>query len=271
MTLAEITIGIDPEIELGPLTLAWHGIGIAVGIAVGGWLAARFAAERGLSRDHTFNLVALIAIAGIVGSRLFFLAEDDPAGLVNPADWLGTRGFSFYGAIILGVGAVGFALWRYRLDRSYLDALAAGFPLGLAVGRIGDLISGEHHGPPTAAPWGVSYTNPEAEVPQLGAAYHSGALYEIVLGLVMLGLTLAVWRRLPRTLDLLWTVIGLFALGRFLIFFYRSDSDELALGLSESQWISIGLVAVSCAAALIARRRGSATAPHGPSYSPRGP
>lgn len=30
-SLAVITIGMDPTIELGPITLAWHGITIAIG------------------------------------------------------------------------------------------------------------------------------------------------------------------------------------------------------------------------------------------------
>jgi len=31
-----ITIGIDPTIEIEPITLAWHGLTIAVGILIGG-------------------------------------------------------------------------------------------------------------------------------------------------------------------------------------------------------------------------------------------
>ena len=36
---AVITIGIDPEIHLGPLTLTWHGLTIALGVLVGGLIA----------------------------------------------------------------------------------------------------------------------------------------------------------------------------------------------------------------------------------------
>jgi prolipoprotein diacylglyceryltransferase len=39
--LAVITIGIDPEIDLGPLTLSWHGLTIAIGVVIGGLAAAR--------------------------------------------------------------------------------------------------------------------------------------------------------------------------------------------------------------------------------------
>jgi hypothetical protein len=34
--VAVITIGIDPEIHLAPLTLAWHGVTIALAILIGG-------------------------------------------------------------------------------------------------------------------------------------------------------------------------------------------------------------------------------------------
>ena len=255
MPFAEITIGIDPEIDLGPLTIAWHGIGIAAGIAAGGWLASRFAAEQRLSRERLINLVVLIAVAGIVGSRLFFLAEQDPAALVNPAEWLGTRGFSFYGAMLLGVAAVGFALWRRGLDRAYLDALAAGFPLGLAVGRIGDVINGEHYGGPSDAPWAIRYTHPDAEVPVTGVAYHSGGLYEVLLGLAMLAVIWPLRHRFKTPTQLLWVVVAAYAAGRFVIFFFRDDSDELAAGLSNGQWTSLVLIAVSVAAASIVGRR----------------
>jgi prolipoprotein diacylglyceryltransferase len=41
MSAATITVGIDPTIELGPVTLAWHGLTIVLGIVAGGIVAAR--------------------------------------------------------------------------------------------------------------------------------------------------------------------------------------------------------------------------------------
>ncbi len=52
---AAITIDIDPEVHLGPLTLAWHGVGIALGLVVGFQFAARYGMARGLDRDRILS------------------------------------------------------------------------------------------------------------------------------------------------------------------------------------------------------------------------
>lgn len=267
--LAEIRIGIDPSIELGPLMLAWHGVMTAAGLVAGGWFATHYARRRELDPGPVLNLVVATALTGIVGARLLFLLQEQPGDLLRPGDWLGTRGFSIYGGVIGGALGAAVYLTRASLDARYLDALAAGFPVGLAIGRIGDLISGEHYGPRTDLPWGVSYTHPAAEVPATGVAYHSGGLYEIVLGLATLAITALLWRRLTRPLALFWTVIGLYGVGRFVMFFYRSDSDVLALGLDESQWISVALVAAAGFGLLRDRAGRSTGQPSAASYSPR--
>lgn len=252
---AVITIGIDPTIELGPLTLAWHGLMIAVGIWVGAWLAARYARERGLDPERVLALVLVVAVAGIVGARLFYLAIDDAAALLSPDDWLGARGFAFYGALILGPVAVWIYLRRERLSVRYLDALAAGFPLGMAVGRIGDVINGEHFGPPSSLPWAFRHTHPDADVPNALVSYHSGGFYEVVLAVVIFAIVWPLRHRFQRPLMLLWTVVALYGAGRFVMFFYRSDSEPLAIGLNEAQWTSAALVAAAAIGAWWVARR----------------
>jgi hypothetical protein len=51
-----------------------------------------------------------------------------------------------------------------------------------------------------------------------------------------------------RPLALMWLVLGLFAGGRFLELFLRSDSGELALGVEIAQWASLLRLAVVAAA-----------------------
>ncbi len=57
--LATITIGVDPYIELGPLTLAWHGLTIAIGILIGTLREHRFAQRPGVrARSHPESTAA---------------------------------------------------------------------------------------------------------------------------------------------------------------------------------------------------------------------
>ncbi len=251
--MAVITIAIDPEISLGPLTVTWHGLMIAVGIVAGGWLATVYARERGLERQPIVDLIVIVAVAGIVGARAFYLAEH--GDLLRPGEWFGTLGFSIYGAVILGPAAAAAYMRRRGLGMRYLDALAAGFPLGLLVGRVGDLINGEHHGPASDLPWAVRNSHPDALTPNPELAYHSGGLYEMVLGLAMLAVIWPLRHRFRRPGLLFWTVIALYAVGRFAMFFYRSDSDEVGLGLNGAQWTSLVLLALAALAAWLTIRR----------------
>ena len=257
--LAVITIGMDPTIELGPVTLAWHGMTIAIGIVVGILIARREARRRGL-RVEPLETMAVILIAGaIVGARVFYLAEHGL--LVHPTQWLATTGFTFYGGFIgAGVG-IGLYVWRRRLPASYLDAIAVGVPLGIAVGRIGDVINGEHYGPATTFFLGVRNTHPDALTPDPAVAYHSGGLYEVILGLVIFAIVWPLRHRLRRPTALVWTVIALLAAGRFLEFFVRSDSESLALGLVTAQWASLVLLAVAAVGAWLTLRHPRARVP----------
>jgi phosphatidylglycerol:prolipoprotein diacylglycerol transferase len=238
--VAVLRIGIDPTIELGPVTLAWHGLTIAFGILLGGLVAAREARRRGLDPSPVTSIGVILVVSALVGGRLFFLAEH--GGLLDPGAWLGTQGFTFYGGFIAAGVAIGAYVWRRRLDPSYLDVVAVALPLGLAIGRIGDVILGEHYGPQSDFFLAVQNVHPDADVPRHDVAYHSGGLYEVLIGLIVFAIVWPLRTRLERPTAMVWTVIGLLAAGRFIEFFVRSDSATLALGLETAQWASIGLM-----------------------------
>lgn len=245
LAAAVITLDFDPVIDVGPIEVAWHGLTTAIGILVAAFIATRYARRRGMETEPLITVLVWTVLAGMIGARLLFLIETDPGALLEPSEWLGSRGFSFYGGLIFGAASAALFFRRLGLDLRYLDAVAAGFPLGMAVGRIGDLINGEHYGAVSDLPWAIRYVNPGAEVPSNAVAYHSGGLYEIVLALAIAAVVWAVRDRLRRPGQLLWTVVGLYAIGRFAMFFYRADSETLALGLDNSQWISLALATVA--------------------------
>lgn len=251
--LSVIEIGIDPTIELGPVTLAWHGITIALGIVVGGVATARYARERGLDLERLSTLGLLLVVCGIVGARVLYLIES--GDIADPREWLGTRGFSLNGGVVLVAVAIGVYIRREQLSLRYLDAVAVGFALGLGVGRIGDVINGEHYGPPSDFFLAVRNTHPQADTPDPAVAFHSGGLYEVLLGTAIFALLWPLRHRFYRPTVLLWAVIALYAVGRFVESFFRLDSAALALGLSGPQWTSVLLLLVAGLGALWARAR----------------
>lgn len=125
----------------------------------------------------------------------------------------------------------------------------------MALGRLGDVVNGEHYGPPSDLPWAIVYTHPDAGVPSSAVAYHPGGLYEVVLALAIAPLVWWVARRARRPGLVLWSAIGLYGAGRFIMFFYRSDSDTLVAGLNAAQWASVFLVVTALAGTWWSLRR----------------
>lgn len=263
LSAASITIGIDPVIDLGPVELAWHGLTIALGLLVGLAVARRRAPRDGVDPDSIGGAVTVIALAGIAGSRALYLLEHDPSALLRPGQWLASNGFSFYGAMIFAPLAVGVLIRSRGLPPRVLDTLAFAFPAAMAVGRLGDVINGEHHGPPTDLPWGIRYTHPEALTPDPAVAYHAGGLYEVLLALAMLAVIWPLAGRLRGPGDLLAAVVGLYASGRLLMFTWRSDSPDAVLGLDASQLISLLLMSVAAAWLILSARRRRLNRSHG--------
>jgi len=245
---AVITIRIDPFIHLGPVTIAWHGLTIAIGIALGALLAGRIARERGLPSDPLYSLTGVLALGGIVGGRLFYVLE-------HGGPLLGTTGFTFDGGVILAAVLLFAYAIREKLSARYLDIIAVGLPLGVAIGRIGDVINGEHYGPRSDFFLAVRNAHPDAETPNPAFAYQNGGLYEVLLALLIFVIVWPLRHRMRHELDLTWLVLALFAIGRFGEFFIRSDSPDLALGLDNAQWTSIGMLAVAGIGWIVTRRR----------------
>ena len=244
MSFSVLTVGIDPMVNLGPVTVAWHGLTIAIGVLVGGLVAGREARVRELDVEP-LQVMGVILIAGaIVGSKVFYLAEHGT--LDDPDAWFESRGFTFYGGFIAAAAGLALYVWRRGLSIEYLDAIALGLPLGYGIGRIGDVINGEHYGPATTFFLGVRNSHPDADVPRHDIAYHSGGLYEMLIGLATFAVAFAVRGRLRvHPTAMIWLVMAMLAAGRFAEFFVRSDSAASVLGLEAAQWTSIALLLIA--------------------------
>jgi len=230
---------------------------------IGGAAAAHDARRRGPDPERVYAIGLILVIGASVGGRAFYLLEHGE--LDDPGAWLGTTGFTFYGGFIAAALGIVYYIRRERLSVSYLDAIAAGLPLGLAIGRIGDVINGEHYGPASNFFLAVRNTHPDALTPNPDLAYHSGGLYEVLIGAIVFAIAWPLRKRLQQwPLALMWLVLALLAIGRFFEFFVRSDSADLALGLEIAQWTSLLLLAIAAAGAWLTLGRRPAPDRHPP-------
>lgn len=188
-----------------------------------------------------------------MGARVLYLIES--GDIADPGEWLGTQGFSLNGGVVAVAVAIAVYIRRADLSPRYLDAVPVGFVLGLGVGRVGDVINGEHYGPRSDFFLAVRNAHPEADTPDPTVAFHSGGLYEVLLGAAIFALLWPLRHRFRRPTMLVWAVVALYAAGRFVESPFRLDEVELALGLSGTQWTSVALLIVAGLGTLWARRR----------------
>ena len=254
-----IEIDLDPNLLfLGPFLITWHGLFTAVGVLVGVWVAARLSPRVGLDPDNTYNLAFWCVAGGIVGARLLFVAENLAQFAANPISilFINEGGISIYGAVLGGTLA---GVLAARIGR-LADVAAPGLILGMGVGRIGDIINGEHHGLPTDLAIGVIYTHSRTLGPPASAGpTHLAVGYEMALDLLIFGFLLwLIGRRLrPGTVYLAF--LGLYSLARFLVSYLRVD-QLILWDLRMAQLVAVVSLVVA-AALLVLRYRGPAPAP----------
>ncbi len=230
----------QPELDLGPLTLQTFGIMFALGFVAAGALVARRLKELGKSVDWAYEMIFAALIGGVVGARIDYLIEN----FDSVSDDLFSNIFSgsglvwFGGAIGGALGVILWARWRRMLNLTLLDICAPGLAIGYAVGRIGCQLSGDgDYGIPWDGPWAMAY--PDGVVPT-DVPVHPTPIYEtLVMGLV----AYVLWRlRDSLRPGLLFALYLVFAGSeRFVVEFIRRNDDVL-LGLTQAQLFSLVMI-----------------------------
>ncbi len=270
--LAVISIGISPNLfQLGPFLISWHGFFTFVAVAVAVYLVHRWGTKQGLISDALLSVTFWSITGGIIGARVVHIIDFwDSFYRFNPITvlyfWQG--GIAIYGAVLGGFfggslyiiirNSDGFiALWErwFRFmgepQKAPLasigrlaDFAAPALLIAMAIGRIGDVINGEHFASFTSLPWAVVYTHPESPG-YLRAASHPAVFYELVFDLALL---LIIWplRERLRPRGMLFALyLALYSTGRFFISFLRQEFNSYFLGFNEAQLLAIMVLAVT--------------------------
>jgi phosphatidylglycerol:prolipoprotein diacylglycerol transferase len=250
-----IVIDLDPNlVQIGPLLITWHGVFSVIGIVAAARIGQVLLQRDGIAADRVYDMAIWMIIAGLVGARLLFAWENYQQFQGN---WfriflINEGGISQWGGIF-GALLGGFLwCWRSKVDyRKVLDAAGPANALGFAIGRVGDIINGEHHATDTNLPWGVQYVN-ERTLGELGRTVHPEVAYELIWNLLVFGTAMVTYPLLKRRLapgvtGLIW--LSVYAAGRFALSYLRKD--PLVLGLRQAQWASLLMIVVSLVAIAI--------------------
>lgn len=265
----KIIIDLDPNLfKIGPFLITWHGVFAVLGILAGARLGLWLLSKDGVDVSRGADGVAWMVVIGLIGARALYVWENFKvfSGQLGRIFLITEGGISQWGGLFGAM--VGAYIWARRNAYSYwkiLDAAGAAAMIGLAIGRIGDVINGEHHGTPTNLPWGVEYVNANT-LGQPGQVVHPEVVYEMLLTLVVLGAILPFHQRLKAKLPngvLGLIYLGLYGAGRFVLSYMRTDPAVFA-GLRQAQLASLLMVLIAVVAVPILFRLARKATPAAP-------
>jgi phosphatidylglycerol:prolipoprotein diacylglycerol transferase len=270
--LASISIGINPNlINTGALILSWHGIFTFIAVAAAVFLVVRWGTREGMVADVLYSAAMWAIIGGVIGARALHVI--DFWGEVYQHDfirvfqvWQG--GIAIFGAISGGfVGGSLYlmvrnsgwflALWRpfspvfgqpHKAELPSIghlaDVTAPALLVAMAIGRIGDIINGEHFAEVTSLAWGVVYTHPDS--PALGrAAMHPAVAYELLFDLILLAALWPFRKRLRPNGMFFALYAATYSIGRFFISFLREEYNIYFGGLNEAQVVALIVIVIT--------------------------
>jgi phosphatidylglycerol:prolipoprotein diacylglycerol transferase len=265
----KIIIDLEPNLfRIGPFLITWHGVFAVLGILAGARLGLWLLSKDGIDVSRGADGVAWMVVVGLIGARLLYVWENFKlfSGQLGRIFLITEGGISQWGGLFGAM--VGAYIWARRNAYSYwkiIDAGGAATMIGLAIGRVGDVINGEHHGTPTSLPWGVEYVNADT-LGQPGLVVHPEVAYEMLLTLAILGALLPFHQRLKAKLPagvLGLIYLGLYGAGRFFLSYLRTDPAVFA-GLRQAQLASLLMVVIAVVAIPILIRRARASRPPTP-------
>lgn len=154
-------------LSVGPISIHWYGVMYALAFVLGIWLLKRLSGKRGiaLSSAQTDAFLLSTFLGVLLGGRLgFVLFYGSAAYLQHPLRilmvWEG--GMSSHGGFIGVIFAVILFARRHKIPLLALtDVMVVPVAIGLALGRVGNLINGELYGTITTLPWGMYFPGVE--------------------------------------------------------------------------------------------------------------
>jgi phosphatidylglycerol:prolipoprotein diacylglycerol transferase len=192
--------------QLGPFSLRWYGLLIAIAVLLGLLLATRLGRQRGIEPALIADLLPILVLAAVFGARLYYVIFEWRQYQLNWLDalavWRG--GIAIHGALIGGtIAVILYCRWRRIAFWNLLDVLVPSVAMGQAIGRWGNFFNSEAFGLPTDLPWKLTIPFANRPVEFLDqTTFHPTFLYESLWNLGVVALLLLFRRASQGNLQL---------------------------------------------------------------------
>lgn len=238
---------------IGNITVHSYGLMIAVGIIVGVIVMAARAKDHGLSSDRVYTIAIILLIFGIIGSKLLYCLFHLPDLRADPHLLVSSEGFVIYGGLALGLIALAVYCWGSKIHFwDYFDLLAPSIALGYAFGKIGCLLAGCCYGRETDSWFHIVF--PEDSLAPSGVPLWPTQPVSAA-GSLVFAIILFRFARKPRprgAVSLLYLL--LYGVGRFVVEFFRADTQNSLGSVRVARIISLCLAIVSAAVLILIYR-----------------
>ncbi len=225
------------------------GLMLAISFGLGMSLTVRRGRRYNIKPEDLLDIIFGILISSIIGVRLAYVLTH--LGSFHPwyrAFFIWDGGLTLYGGILSAFVAIYFMSRRRGIPFLVsTDILAPSVLLGLGITRIGCFMAGCCFGKPTNCSCAISFPLDAPATRLFGpVGVHPSQLYSSAGGFLMFGILLLAERYSFIRGATFARFILMYGLARFAVDFSRYYEPEqlMALGWSNNQWISIGMMIV---------------------------
>ncbi len=239
--------------HLGRFFLPTYGVLVSLGVLVGLWISVRNSRLRGIDADDAWNFGVLVVLCGIVGAKILYIVNDWSYYSAHPGDIFSLAtlqaGGVFSGGLIGALTAAALYIRKRKMPAlATCDAFAPGLAMGHAIGRVGCFAAGCCYGKETHHFWGVTFTNPIANLNSntpLNVPLEPTQLFESAVELANFFILMWLFRRKKFDGQVFAAYLILYGVARYFLEFIRDDPGRGSVfgGLmTGTQLVSICLV-----------------------------
>ena len=240
-------------LKFGAFVLSWHGVFSFIGVAGAVFLVGRWARFYGIDSDDIYSIAVWAIISGVIGARLVHVVDNLDYYLENPglivAVWSG--GIGVWGGILGGfIGGITYALVVKQPAWIIADITAPALLLAQTIGRLGDIVNGEHCANATDLFYGFIWSHQSSPAVYcakgIGASVQPVIAMEIIWNICSLFVLWKMRERIVPSGMLFALYLSLYSVGRFMISFLREDRVWFeGLGLQEAHFIALLVMVIT--------------------------